>query len=231
MVKKRSRLYLVSFWTTVTAVFLVTSAVLVLGATGYTINWQRLKLQQTGMIMLKGNENNVEVKMNGRLIGTQLPVKVSSLAEGWYDVTISRANYNTWEKNFWIEPGQATNEQNIILWKNEGKPEIVTDTKIISQVKAIILPPDIVVDSNEIIVGDNLVTRFSQSPISYNWYKNQAYILFQIGREIRVIKIDGTDDTTLVQLENDGPSNFMADSNGNYLIYSDGSLVKKVQIH
>lgn len=210
--------------------FIVLSFILLVAVAGYRINWLNLSISQTSLVWLKGNEKNVTIYFDGKKISDDLPLRINYVNEGWREVVITKKGYHDWKKSFYADTGQAYEFREIVMFASDAKPEVVTDKELIASLGNVILPVNISVEDGELLANDRLVSRFSTDPSSFEWYKDGKHILYQIGKEIRVIDTSGDNDLLLVRLENEVATKMRLINGGKYLLYSDGDQVKKVRI-
>lgn len=228
--KKRKTMLRMLFWVALVVVFTTLTTLFVFAAAGFRVNWQTKSISKTGLIVLKGEENNVEIKLNGKFMGNKLPLRLPYLLPGWYEVTISRDTYITWQKSIWVSMGQAYEEKDVVLWRSDMKAEVESDENRVSLLNNTKTPDNIIIDGGEVAADGKLVTRFMETPGFYAWYSDHSHIVIQIGNQIRVIELDGGNDTVLAELESSEPSVFRIIEGGKILLYKDGLVVKRVLI-
>ncbi len=217
------------FWMILILVFFSLSGYSVLQAAGYRINWQGHTIQKIGMIVLRGKDADVKIYLNDLQVGKGLPFQINDLFPGWYRVIITKPGCHNWQASYWVGAGEFKEAKNIILWSKNTQPVTSTladDRTLINNTN---LPSDIHISNNELWVGDQLINRFSQKIQFANWYPDKYHVIFQIGKEIRVVEKSGTNDTLLTTLSADEISKFTV-INNKILLYQDGSQLERLMI-
>src|SRR5437016_2522049 len=97
-----------SFWIIISLVFIVSASFLLMSAVGYRLNWQTLRFEKTGVMIIKTNPKEVLVDSNGVLVARKTPVNLTELLPGWYDMEISSPGYITWSRRVLVEAGYVT---------------------------------------------------------------------------------------------------------------------------
>jgi hypothetical protein len=217
------------FWIILPILFIVLSTSISLVTAGFQFDWQSKRLTQTGLIFLAGSPKKVEVFSNGELIAQRLPVNLSSVAPGEYNVEIKKEGYVTWRKAFYIESGEARSESDIILFWAQPEVSEVTDPQLIESVK-INSEPSPLISGQEIRLNNRLVTRVSGTLRSAVLGPDRSHIFFQVDREIRVIEKDGGNETLLFLLGEDAPSQLLLLDEAEELALLDQGVVKRLRI-
>src|SRR3990167_6763982 len=115
----KTKFLFVIFWTFLIVSFIFSAFLILLKANGYQLNYKNWRIVQTGMIILDGEPRAVQVTINGQKRGN-LPLKLTNLSPGNFEVTISVDNYSPWQRIISVEPGKAVNFQDIILFLKEA---------------------------------------------------------------------------------------------------------------
>ena len=116
--------------------FLAIVPVVLLYATGRTVNWRRWELQKTASINIKSEPSGAEIFLNGQRPSTLLhqlfgqktpahsPAKISDLTPGEYSLRLEADGYFPWEEKITIHAGEVFNAESIRLFRNE-KPTLL----------------------------------------------------------------------------------------------------------
>lgn len=114
--------------------FLVLVPIVLLYATGYTVNWRRGELQKTASLALDSEPREAKIFLNGQspltfsdsLFGAkpQTRAKLSGLTPGDYTIRLEKEGYFPWEERITLEPGEAFNLQTIRLFRN-SQPQFI----------------------------------------------------------------------------------------------------------
>ncbi|MCX6792611.1 MAG: PEGA domain-containing protein [Candidatus Falkowbacteria bacterium] len=116
--------------------FCILVPVILIYATGNTINWSRLSLEKTGSILIDSEPNGATVFLNGEKLNSNFlevfqgktplitKAKVNNLAPGEYTIRLEKNGYWPWEEKFRLSPGGVTNFGTIGLF-SQAEPELV----------------------------------------------------------------------------------------------------------
>jgi hypothetical protein len=220
----------------VALVIILTSLSLVFWGLGYKFNWQTFTISHTGIIYLSFTPKDVEVDLTGQAETAANSTFDAHLLPGYYDITVKKDGYNSWQQHVKVVADQVNWYKNITLFKVDPDISIITDQNTISSIDApydtLVENPagDLSANDHEIWVGDTLVTRLSNQISGVTWYPGNEYIAYQEGDEIRIIDKDGTNDILLVKLSSTDKSNFIFSWDGSALLYKDGVVYKRAAI-
>ena len=109
------RFLFIIFWLILIISFCFFAILIILKANGYEINLKSRKIIKTGMIILDGDPKNAAIYLNQEKLLMNLPGRITHLTPGNYEITISLAGYNSWQKSITVYSGKASVYQNITL--------------------------------------------------------------------------------------------------------------------
>lgn len=230
---KLKKIISIIIWLVVVITLILVSVYLILMANGYRINYRTYKIAKTGMIYLRSNPNDVAVYTNNELKSQKTPYRLSNIFAGRYLVKISKDSYHTWEKNFQVEAGYTSSDENIQLFLQQPEPLEPSQDEVqnFSTLLANWPKKDLAVKGeSEIWFADILITRFSKPIKAVAWYSDLQHIIFQIEREIHIIDSDGSNNIKIADLSSDEGSQLVPSSDGSALIYQDAGQIKKNRI-
>lgn len=107
-------------------IFILATPPTILYATGYSFDWQKKALVQTGGFYFKSLPNSAAIFIDGQNKKTT-PRLISRMTPKFYDVTISKDGFYPWHKNLKIEPSLVVEARNIILFPKTLPLEKVVD--------------------------------------------------------------------------------------------------------
>lgn len=119
--------------------FVILLSAILLYAFGYQIDEKTGSPIQAGGLVIKTPIKNVTVYQNGKAIKTNDFIsdlitdfiKLENLRPDKYNIEIKKDEYQTWQKNIEIKPGQVEKFENVILLKNKyEKDQILEETKL-----------------------------------------------------------------------------------------------------
>ena len=105
--------------------FLIVSPILILYSLGFKYNWQKNRLEKTGVFFIKSFPKNSEVYLDGQPIGKKTPTQITRLLAKNYQLEIKKEGYRPWSKNLEILPQITTFIEDVSLFKEELNPEIL----------------------------------------------------------------------------------------------------------
>jgi hypothetical protein len=210
--------------------------VVLLYAQGNRINFVRMKVIKTGLVSIEFLPKDANVYVNNKRVDVKNSL-AKNLSPGSYYIQIEKSDYTTWQTQLHIESESVTVFSNVLLFKKEPLIEALIDERKISLLKN---PNEDLIGKNtiaglfsnnyEIWVDNQVIARYS-TPISrVSWYSDNAHILFQQGDSIHIIEASGQNDTSLVKLNSDAPTKFVASSDGTELYFIDNSVYKVAHI-
>lgn len=223
----KTKIFFIIFWLVVIVSFLLSIGFILMKANGWNLNFKTGKISQTGMISLSGDIANPQIKLNGKLYGNNLPLKITNLAQGYYDVAIEKENYLSWQKTIPVEEGKAALFRNILLFLKEPQeaavPSNITQEVLDKEYQN--QSAKIKIAGSEIFYNNIMVSRFSQNIAGAIIYPDEAHLIFQTGDEIDIIELDGGNNQPLVKLSSNLPTRFFLRDNGRTLYYLDGEKI------
>lgn len=175
--------------------FCIIVPVVLIYATGHTINWRRLSLEKTGSILIDSEPSEATVFLNGEITNETLlgilikttPIKtkakINNLTPGEYTVRLEKEGYWSWEEKFNLAPDEVVNfgkiglfsksEPELIYELNQARAELSPDGKKIALFKNNILNiTEIENNSNEI-----LEIPLVKNETLLNWSNNNKKII------------------------------------------------------
>lgn len=225
------QLKFIALWIFLVSSFLVLAVFVLYEANGYRLNKTTWHLESTGLISLDGQPKQIDtIIINGKTVAKNLPYKTKKLLPGYYDIAASKSGYSTWNKTIYLNGGQAYEDKKMFLFFS--KPLIVETTKnmnidsLTNEAKN--QSANITIKVNEIWYNDELLTRFSDTPKSVILADDRLHVFFQLGNEMRVIELDGSNNTKLFDL----PSNdtYIFTQNNDRIYYVDKEKIYEVEI-
>jgi len=108
-------------------IFIVATPLTILYAVGYSYDWQKHAIVQTGGIYLKSTPDGAQITVDGKKQGTTARL-ISRLTPRSYRVLVSKDGYSSWQKNLEVSPIIVTEARNIVLFPQKIEPELVATT-------------------------------------------------------------------------------------------------------
>lgn len=99
----------------------ITGPILVLYAQGYRYNFNKHKIEQTGVMFIKSYPRSATIKINDQLIPKKTPTEIPNLLPSNYRVVITKPGYTTWQKELTVKPQRTTFIEDVTLFRTEPK--------------------------------------------------------------------------------------------------------------
>ncbi len=107
-------------------IFAVITPPTIFYAIGYSYNFQKHAIVQTGGIYLRSTPNASEITIEDKNKGTT-PRLVSRLSPQTYNIIVFQNGYYPWQKTLEVAPKIVTEARNIFLFPQQIQPELVTE--------------------------------------------------------------------------------------------------------
>lgn len=120
-------------------IFFILVPVVLIYATGHTINWRRFSLEKTGTVLIDSEPSSASIFIDGKAISTGFwgdlqndttlttSARLKNIAPGEHTIRLELYGYWPWEEEFSIKPDEAVNFNTIHLFK-QSKPELLKET-------------------------------------------------------------------------------------------------------
>lgn len=136
--KRRKRAQLTFIYLLMSLAVVISVAVLILVVQGYRFNRYDGKVEQGGLVQFDSRPSGAAVMVDTVNLANKTPSKITVTA-GDHTVTLSRAGYNSWQKDVTVKPGS-------VLWLNYARmlPTTLQPTEAVSlsAVSGALVSPD-----------------------------------------------------------------------------------------
>ncbi len=112
-------------------IFLIAAPIIILRVSGYRFNFARRDWQKTGMIFLETKPSEVNVYLEGALVGNKTPVNLKDLVPNKYNLKIEKEGFQNWEKEIQVIEGQTREIQYVRLFRSGQVPKLLAGKEII----------------------------------------------------------------------------------------------------
>jgi hypothetical protein len=116
--------------------FVITPAVILYTA-GYRYNFQKNKIQKTGIFILKSKPEEARIYLNNKIRKKTTPARIANLLPGDYLIKIEKDGYYSWEKTLPVFSRLTTFAENVFLFK-KSLPAKIMD----GEIDTFLLSPD-----------------------------------------------------------------------------------------
>ena len=216
--------FLIAFFTIATLV--------VISAAGLKIEFKERRVIQTSMIIVSSEPSDATLTLDGEIQNGKSPWRLNNLLSGVHQLEITKKGYSKWLKNIQLSPGETALVDEPILYLSSPS-EIPLDANYQNDLVANLdkLEEDNsikITNGNELWRDNKLVTRVSQEIFKPRTYRDDQHISFISSGWLHIIDIDGTNDYTPVQLDEN--SNYLFINKGMTLVYKKGDMVSALKI-
>lgn len=204
-------------------------------ARGYRLDLSTYKFVKTGVLYLEFEPHDVTVTWNN-YSKERSSNFLENLLPGFYNIIISKKGYTPWQLKLQVQSESVNDFGKIILFRSDIAVSILSDPDKIALLRtptdalATNAPDQLLYNEHEIWVGDRLVTRFAETIQKAVWYPDLSHIVYQQGKEIRIIEGNGQNDTLLATLSTDKPTVFTIGNRSSELYFQDGEIYKMATI-
>lgn len=171
--------------------FFVFSSIAIVWANGLRFNPDTGSFERTVLIALEGDLEDVTILLNGKRVGSKLPLRLRNLLAGRYEVVITKEGYQSWRNTFTLDEGQVgLVEKPVLIAIN---PLISTSTRSIKFAPlGGTLDDRLSLEKLELRDRGVLITRFLEEPLQVRRFNN-GY-LYQLGNQLRLFFPSGNQD-------------------------------------
>lgn len=182
-------------------IFLVLSPLLILYGLGYKYNWQKNRLEKTGVFFIKSFPKDAEIYLDGARQPKTTPTQITRLLPKIYEVKIAKNGFLPWTKNLAIQSQTATFIEDVSLIYEQPKTTAVAKGDFAE------LLPDSTRENFALIeqsatarilwlynVGDDKMTKLYSLPTQKltltSWSNSGKKILFKAGARFLTVSKD-----------------------------------------
>ncbi len=112
-------------------IFLVGAPLVILYTQGYRYNFQRNRVQKTGILIISSLPKKADIYLNGKIVDDQqAPARLEKILPADYDITLSKEGYHDWQKRLAVYENSTTFAEDVILWKDSIPLQLDTKNTI-----------------------------------------------------------------------------------------------------
>jgi len=118
------------FWRRLTyslflTIFFIVAPLLILYSLGYRYNFNTNNIEKNGAFYIKSYPKNADIFINNEKNKKKTPRQIVNIKPSTYQLKVSKENYLPWEKELTVYEGETTFVENIVLFLEEQKKEIL----------------------------------------------------------------------------------------------------------
>lgn len=224
------------FWLWITSVlaFVVVGGGTLVIALGLEVDIKDQRIYQTGILELSSNIDGLggNIYLNDELVANRLPVKLSRVRKGDYEVRIERSGYQPWQAEVKVDANQRVRVRGIVLRFAELRPEATHDIAFTDPRFEPASSLDLkITNGNELWNQGQFITRLSMDMQKPSWYVDKRGVVVQAGEDLLYINQDWNHSLVIFTLPSK-TSNFFFNQGGRFLIYTNPNdgLVYQVEL-
>lgn len=110
-------------------IFLIAAPTIILYTSGYRYNFQKARVQKTGIMMLSSVPRGAEIWLNGKKVDKKTtPVRLEYILPGDYEIQFKKSGYHDWQKKLPVYENSTTFAEKVVLWKQSQLQTMSTAT-------------------------------------------------------------------------------------------------------
>ena len=114
-------------YSTFIIIFLILAPLVVLYTEGYRYNFQKGRVQKTGILMISSLPKKSDIYLNGKKVeNKKTNTKIEHVLPGDYEIKLTKEGCHDWQKKLPIFENSTTFAEKIILWK-DSQPQKIFD--------------------------------------------------------------------------------------------------------
>lgn len=106
-------------------IFLLITPTIILYTAGYRYNFQKHRIQKTGILILKSRPEGAKIFLNNKLNQLTTPARIANLLPDDYLIKIEKDGFYSWQKTLPVQSRLTTFAENILLFKKTMPAQIV----------------------------------------------------------------------------------------------------------
>ena len=107
------------------AIFLIATPLILLYTSGYRYNFNKGRVQKTGILILSTTPRKAQITLNGETLKNKTtPAEIKNVLPGDYEIVLQKDGYHPWSKKLPVYENSTTFAEKIILWKNSKPQEL-----------------------------------------------------------------------------------------------------------
>lgn len=184
------------------ATFCVLTISALVWANGLQFDPQTLTINQTAVIAVEPELNDVTILINGRVVSNEAPYQERNLPAGKYELIIRKTNFRDYQKIFQLSAGEVgvVKEEAVLLAAEPRR----TNLEAVEYRQRNSIDLGLEVNNGEITDQGKLITRLSQDPVLIQRF-NGTYV-YQVGTELRLFLPENRQDELISNLATSAPA-------------------------
>ena len=110
-------------------IFLIVTPLIILYTSGYRYNFEKNKIQKTGILIIKSKPEKAAIFLNEKEQSKRTPAGIINLLPDDYNVKVRKEGFYPWQKTLTVQSQLTTFAENILLFE-KNDPEKIIDGNI-----------------------------------------------------------------------------------------------------
>ena len=107
-------------------IFLIAAPTVILYTQGYRFNFEKGRIQKTGILVISSVPRRADIFLNGKKIENKTtPARLENILPADYEIKLAKNGYHDWNKRLTVLENSSTFAEKILLWKNSLPNNII----------------------------------------------------------------------------------------------------------
>ena len=114
-------------------IFVIITPIVILYTAGYRYNFQKHKIQKTGILILRSEPTGATIYLNGELRKETTPARIANLLPDDYTIRVEKENFFPWQKTLPVQSNLTTFAEDVLLFEKNLPGQVVeTNSELFS---------------------------------------------------------------------------------------------------
>jgi hypothetical protein len=209
------------YWCLGLVFFIILGSGSVAYAMGYRYNGLRGTIEQTSVVRLSGYLSGLGAStyLNGELVATRLPVRLTAVFPGSYELRVEKPGYQTWQQSIKLVPNQRYSFTGLFLLYQEPRQIASAVPGTVEPVQSSERSDISIRSSNELWLDDEFLTRTSQDIIEPRWFAGRRdHIAYQSGATVYLYDVPNQTTQPIITFPDATPRTIRFEESGRILV-------------
>jgi hypothetical protein len=126
LIKKMTLIYRRITYSIFIIIFLIAAPTVILYTQGYRFNFEKGRIQKTGILVISSVPRRADIFLNGKKIENKTtPARLENILPADYEIKLAKNGYHDWNKRLTVLENSSTFAEKILLWKNSLPSNII----------------------------------------------------------------------------------------------------------
>lgn len=211
---------------------LIAATILVLEANGFVIDFNRLRVEKAGLLVVGAHPDGVMALLDGKTLPLQRGQTTKQYFPDQYELEVQKDGYQSWHHQVRIEKGHVALFTSILLFPTK-LAVLTTHPVTVAERQAPLVSAQLRLVGTELWYrtnsGEQLITRLSL-PMTAAVLFDSSHVLYETASGIHAIDIDGLNDQKLLAIESAVPLPLVLSDGGKTLSVVGEQTTTKYQL-